>query len=272
MADPPFHCFTTEGRGRGLAASRTINPGEEILREEPTALVLFQNGSKTATGAAASEECHELLAQLLVASEHPELREDCARLVSSVDMFRARDPVLIEQVSQLATPRVRELLKARGEHQLLDTLGPQRVVEAFCKHLLNGMAITCDESLQSLGMALFTRHGALLNHDDLPNCWTCFQRVNGTTSLGGQRGSSAACYVLVLRSFVQIRQGEELTIAYVDTAVPRATLHATLRQRYLFEPSSEPGQWVSIQLSPNPATMGSFELVACQGAAIARHA
>ena len=118
MADPPFHCFTTEGRGRGLAASRTINPGEEILREEPTALVLFQNGSKTATGAAASEECHELLAQLLVASEHPELREDCARLVSSVDMFRARDPVLIEQVSQLATPRVRELLKARGEHLL----------------------------------------------------------------------------------------------------------------------------------------------------------
>lgn len=79
-------------------------------------------------------------------------------------------------------------------------------------------------------MALYARHGALLNHDSMPNCWTRF--VPQTDGTGATR------YAVVLRTLVAVPKGEELTIAYMDVAKPRAELEATLARRYFISPAT----------------------------------
>ena len=66
---PSFEAFDHPTRGRGLRATRAILPGEEVFRDEPTAIVLGANVEH----AAATHECHSLVAQIIAASDRPEV-------------------------------------------------------------------------------------------------------------------------------------------------------------------------------------------------------
>ena len=59
-----------------------------------------------------------------------------------------------------------------------ETLGAtssKTLLATKCKHALNSMTVLTPESCsREVGMALYPTHGALMNHADLPNCWTMF--------------------------------------------------------------------------------------------------
>ena len=46
---------------------------------------------------------------------------------------------------------------------------------AYCKHLLNSMTLLSGASLGVVGMAMYARRGALMNHSNRPSCWTLFE-------------------------------------------------------------------------------------------------
>ena len=209
-----FRPFVHPSKGRGLQATRVICPGEEVLREEPTAIVLGATAEHSSGGDA---ECHEMLRQILCVP--PALAKAVAQLVSSVEACRQRDTALLDDVAVRATPAVRALVASQAGEAAAAAVDEMAVVEAYCKHTLNSMCVTCAESLQVVGMAMYAQHGALLNHDNRPNCWTIFER-NG------------ASYTLVVRSLTAIATGDELTIAYVDVAQPAAQLAARLYSHY----------------------------------------
>ena len=81
-------------------------------------------------------------------------------------------PALLDDVATHATPKVREIVDARDTGSELPDAA--NVVELYCKHLLNSMAILSAETFAPVGMGCFPHRGALLNHADAPNCWTLF--------------------------------------------------------------------------------------------------
>lgn len=204
-----FRAFTDPVRGRGLIAARAIYPGEEVLREKPAALVLGGDDSSE------FEEIHEMVAQMLLCSRTAELKESIAQLCSFVKLQRERDPSLLAEVARHATPAVRALVKARAGAAAAKTVDSEVVVLMYCKHLLNSMIVLDPETLETIGTALYPRDGALLNHDNKPNCWTLFEpvAVSGGDCLRGGGKGGGCIYELVVRSLTAIKEGDELTIA-----------------------------------------------------------
>ena len=55
------------------------------------------------------------------------------------------------------------------------TVDAAAVRVAYCKHLLNSMTLLSGASLGVVGMAMYARRGALMNHSSRPSCWTLFE-------------------------------------------------------------------------------------------------
>ena len=136
---PPFEAFVHPTRGRGLRATRTIMPGEEIFREEPTAIVL---GAKV-EDASATHECHSLLAQIIAASDRPEV----AALVHFTERQRAASPEVFAELDRDAAPEVRRLVALQCGEAVAAKVDRAAVRVVYCKHLLNSMTILSGASL-----------------------------------------------------------------------------------------------------------------------------
>ena len=162
MCDASWVLTTLPDRGRGLVASRAIKPGEVVLREEAAAYV-------SESGATTADQCHGIIAQIIIASRSEPAID---ALESHVDRFRATasDSELLHQVRLTATPAIRTLL---GSHA--DACTEEAVERAYCTHLTNSMYVLAADSLAPVGMGLFPRHGAMVNHSNDPNCWTMFE-------------------------------------------------------------------------------------------------
>ena len=223
----PVRIFHSTGRGRGLEANRAFRAGEEVLREFPTAQVL---GAELES-ASATAECHDMLAQLLCASASRRFCRPVGELVSLIERHKELDAPLLDEVATKALPAVRRLVEEMAGAAPALALDAEALTCTYCKHLLNSMTILDAESLQPLGMALYARHGALLNHDSQPNCWTLFEPC--VDDAGRKR------YMMILRTLAAVAEGEELTIAYVDVAKPRAQLNASLSTRYFIPSPAE---------------------------------
>ena len=96
MSADPFVHAELPGRGRALVATRDIRAGEEVLREAPAAFV--------ASGGSSADDCHEILAQIMIASEQERFREPIAQLVCLRERFHATDSAMLRQVARTATP------------------------------------------------------------------------------------------------------------------------------------------------------------------------
>jgi len=231
-------------RGRALRASRRIKPGETLLREEAAVFAYGGGGggggggglvAGSGGGFASMAECHEQLAQMVLALHGPDaaLRGAMALLHAAVDQMRAAEPQLLAEVREHATPAVRRLVAARmgtaaaGE----EPVDAATVERCYCQLLLNAMAVTRPDNLEVVGSALFPLHAASLNHDNCPNAWCCFLLPPDTL----QGGGGSAPPTLLLRALAPISAGDELTIAYMDTAQPYASLRAQLQSHYLFD-------------------------------------
>jgi hypothetical protein len=66
------------------------------------------------------------------------------------------------------------------------------------------------------------------NHSNNPNCHTLFDKT-----------ADGMSQELVVRALTKIEPGEEITIAYLDTAVEYAELRAELRNNYFFDCGAE---------------------------------
>ena len=139
LKQPPVAAFVHPTRGRGLRATRIIEPGEVVFREEPTAIVLGAN----VEDASATSECHSLIAQIICASDRPEV----ASLVHFVDRQRAAAPEMFRELAEDATPAVRALVMQMSGSAAADKVGEEEVAVAYCKHLLNSMTILSGASL-----------------------------------------------------------------------------------------------------------------------------
>ena len=229
-------------RGRALRASRRIKPGETLLREEAAVYTYGGGGGGNSLvaggsgGYASMAECHEQLAQMVLALHGPDatLRGAIAGLHSATDQMRAAEPQLLAEVREHATPAVRRLVAARmGEAAVAaeEHVDAAAVERCYCQLLLNAKAVTRPDNLEVVGSALFPLHAASLNHDNCPNAWCCFLLPPDAL----QGGGGGAPPTLLLRALAPIAAGDELTIAYVDTAQPHASLRAQLRSHYLFD-------------------------------------
>ena len=136
---PPFEAFVHPTRGRGLRATREILPGEEVFRDEPTAIVL---GAKV-EDASATHECHSLLAQIIAASDRPEV----AALVHFTERQRAASPEVFSELDRDAAPEVRRLVALQCGEAVAAKVDRAAVRVAYCKHLLNSMTILSGASL-----------------------------------------------------------------------------------------------------------------------------
>ena len=231
-------------RGRALRAARRIKPGETLLREEAAVYAYGSGGGGGGGGSslvagggsfASMAECHDQLAQMVLALHGPDaaLRGAMARLHAAVDQMRAAEPQLLAEVREHATPAVRRLVAARmgaaaASEERVDAATVER---CYCQLLLNAMAVTRPDNLEVVGSALFPLHAASLNHDNCPNAWCCFLLPPDAL----QGGGGGAPPTLLLRALAPIAAGDEVTIAYVDTAQPYASLRAQLRSHYLFD-------------------------------------
>ena len=188
MSADPFVHAELPGRGRALVATRDIRAGEEVLREAPAAFV--------ASGGSSADDCHEILAQIMIASEQERFREPIAQLVCLRERFIEIDSAMLRQVARTATPQIAALVAARCGADAAQRVGEDGVTDAFCKHALNSMTVITPEACASeVGMALYPVHGALMNHADLPNCWTMFEREDGcakSTSLSPHSSGAVA--------------------------------------------------------------------------------
>ena len=124
--------FEDPVKGRGLGAARAIQAGEEVLREEPAAIILGNDVDSSVV-----KECHEMVAQILLASWTAELAEPIRQLVSFVEQTRERDPGLLDEVATHATGAVRALVKKRAGAGAAAKVNAEVVVQAYCKHLLS---------------------------------------------------------------------------------------------------------------------------------------
>ena len=209
MADDRlFEAFEDPVRGRGLRAVRAVKPGEIIFREKPAALVVHV--------ADANEAIHRMIASMLLAVG--DSKADIEGLVSHESKFDAQ---LLADVARSATPAVKAIME-KSVNGSSCNVTEAVVTDAYCKHCINSMSVIDAQSLVTIGMGIYPRHGAMLNHADDANCWTFFEEQT---------------HELHLRAISPIELGAELTIAYVDVATPRAQLHTKLRSRYFFEPS-----------------------------------
>ena len=82
-------------------------------------------------------------------------------------------------------------------------------MDAFCKHALNSMTVmTSGTSSREVGMALYPVDGALINHADIPNCWTLFEKEQ---EIGARDNKTEGLsYTLVVRCIAPIAEGEEM--------------------------------------------------------------
>ncbi|KAI8868057.1 SET domain-containing protein [Ramicandelaber brevisporus] len=79
-----------------------------------------------------------------------------------------------------------------------------------------------DEQMFPVGEATFVL-GSMLNHSCLPNCFQMYRLRRGRRP------------EVVIRCAVDVKQGEQLTIGYVDPLVDRVTRRIKLRERYNFK-------------------------------------
>jgi hypothetical protein len=217
MSAAAFVHTVLPGRGRALVAARSIRPGEEVLREEPAAMVLSTEDNV--------DDCHRMLARIVYAGSTERYRQPIADLVCMQDRFHAADPVMLQQLARTGTPAVRSLIEARHGQDAAGCVSEEAVVSAFCKHALNSMTVLTPESCsREVGMALYPMHGALMNHADLPNCWTMFEKAG--------EDAENPTHILVVRCLSPIAAGEEITISYLDPGQPRSELHQQLESQY----------------------------------------
>lgn len=223
MSASSFEHAVLPGRGRALVALRAIRPGEEVLREKPAAMVYNTDNNV--------EDCHSMLARILIASTTEEYRQPIADLVCMKDRFLAADPDMMNQLARTGTSAVRSLIQASHGKEAASCVTADDVESVFCKHALNSMTILTPESCsREVGMALYPCNGALMNHADVPNCWTMFEQANGES------------YDLIVRCIAPISAGEEITISYLDSAQTRSEIHRQLEAQYFIPvpPSGTP--------------------------------
>ena len=207
MSAPAFGHAVLPGRGRALVALRAIRPGEEVLREKPAAMVYNTDNNV--------EDCHCMLARIVIAGTQQEYRQPIADLVCMKDQFLAADAGMIQQLARTGTPAVRSLIEASHGTEAAGCVTEDAVVSAFCKHALNSMTVVTPESCsREVGMALYPCNGALINHADVPNCWTMFEKA-----------ADDETHDLIVRCIAPIPAGEEITISYLDPGQSRIDIH-----------------------------------------------
>ena len=237
-------------------ATRDIRAGEEVLREAPAAFA-----ANTSSNA---DDCHQMLAQMIMAGHTEEHGAATASLVCLRDEFLAKDRALLTELGRNATPVVQRLvsqawaLRQRAKKKKGSTaasvegcggggarppvVDETTIINTYARHMLNSMMVQKPESLSEVGMAIYPHQGALMNHSNSPNCWTLFQDVTTTSAPFGSGGDELLLEggipegnTLVVRSLAPIKAGEEITIAYCDTAQCFSTLRATLKDQYFFD-------------------------------------
>jgi hypothetical protein len=219
-ASGPFQHAFLPGRGRALVASRPIRPGEEVLREFPAAMV-YSSGDN-------AEDCHKILAQIVHASNTDQYRHAIAELVCMQDCFEAADAEMLQQLADKGTPAVASLVASWHGQEASSLVNKEAVIEVFCKHALNSMTVVPSEGLsREVGMALYPVHGALMNHADIPNCWTMFEKDDTTHRDSSDGSITSPNYTLVVRCLAPIAEGEEITISYVCFVFVRIFCHST---------------------------------------------
>jgi len=227
MVSDAFEHSVLAGRGRALVASRGIRPGEEVLREQPAAFVASSDNN--------AEDCHRMLAKIIHAASLDRYRQPIADLVCMQERFRAADPDMLRELSASATPAVAALLARWHGAEAAASVTEQAVIDAFCKHALNSMTVLTPESCsREVGMALYPTHGALMNHADLPNCWTMFEADADADAASSE--SEGESYSLVVRCLAPIAAGEEITISYLDPGQALSERHAQLQSQYFIPP------------------------------------
>ena len=170
-----------------------------------------------------------MLAKIIHAASSDRYRQPIADLACMQERFRASDPGMLQELAVAGTPAVASLLARWYGKEAAARVSEQAVIDAFCKHALNSMTVVTPESCsREVGMALYPLHGALMNHADLPNCWTMFEAHEDEDSGGGDSVS----YSLVVRCLAPIAAGEEITIAYLDPGQARTQLLAQLENQY----------------------------------------
>ena len=237
MGDAPpklYEPFSTPSAGRGLRATCALKPGTEVLRERPAACA-WSCGDDMA-------ECIDMLAQIIIAGATEQHREPLRALLSEETRLREKDASLLEEVGKHATPAVQRAILTsdrEGAEQVTPSdMSAESVVTAYCKHLINSMGVLDSQTFARRGMALYPHAAALLNHSNAPNCWANFEP-------DGE---------LRLRTLCAVAPAEELTIAYLDTAVTLSELRAELLDKYLFDCGGEERRFA-------PATVDSAKVI-----------
>eukprot|EP01050_Picozoa_sp_SAG11_P018313 SAG11_NODE_2748_length_3012_cov_1.546859_4_plen_213_part_00 len=166
MRAPPgkkFRRTTVEGCGRALLAIAAINAGEEVLREEPACFVANTDSNIA--------DVNEMLAQII--GLRLQGGAEIEGLVHLSDSFRSRDASLLEELVRTG-PAIARLVASRHGAEVASSVDEDMLVGAFCRHMLNSMTIIDPKSMAEVGMGLYPRDGALMNHSNRPNCWTLF--------------------------------------------------------------------------------------------------
>ena len=143
-----FVAFDTLSSGRGLRAARALKPGEEVFRELPAACAWSRpDGNDFA-------DVIDMLSQIILASISTRYRKPFAALLSHEEVLGEKDPALLKEVADHATPAVRRNI-AESDPACACLVTKAAVITAYCKHLVNSMSVVNGETFAQRGTALY---------------------------------------------------------------------------------------------------------------------
>mmetsp|Transcript_76602 Transcript_76602/g.112212 ORF Transcript_76602/g.112212 Transcript_76602/m.112212 type:complete len:216 (+) Transcript_76602:25-672(+) len=98
-----------------------------------------------------------------------------------------------------------------------------------------------------------------MNHAHMPNCWTMFEKEEGSAST-----SDNATFKLVVRCLAPIAAGEEITISYLDPGQPRAELLQKLHDQYFIAQDADVGAMPHLGNPDELRRIGAKALYSCE--------
>ncbi|KAL1918701.1 uncharacterized protein VTP21DRAFT_2723 [Calcarisporiella thermophila] len=239
-----------EKRGRGIVTRKRLTRGDVVLRELPYAAVvddenLTRNCSRCFQSASKMYRCSSCKV-LHYCSKKCQLeewsafhKEECAnwvrlgrhvptaiRTICRVLIRRNKSPATFEEVENLENLKSKFLsskLELFGQMSLVVSkvlppsllLSPSSMIDLFCRFTCNSFSVVDDECV-GIGVGVYPL-AAMVNHSCWPNCIAMFEEDQ-----------------MVIRCLRDIEEGEELTISYVDIALPTEERRRELLERYFF--------------------------------------
>ncbi|TPX33163.1 hypothetical protein SmJEL517_g03835 [Synchytrium microbalum] len=238
--------------GRGLFATERILQGKTIFTEQPYAAVVSDayvastcafcfapDASSKCAACSSTVYCHRTCQRLDWVDHKPECETlkrvvphqpgTTVRLVCRILQKRHRSPESYDlaisrlqnfkdrfprdTIEQFATMSI--VVAECITHSRCPT--PSEMISLFCCLSINAHSIT-NEELVNVGVGLYRKHLAMINHSCRPNVYASFNASN-----------------VVLRTARVIDKDEELMLCYVDIEDAMVARREALRKQYLFD-------------------------------------